>query len=180
MANNAAYIGFTKALAQMFTAAGIEFKKDPTTETGIVENAKWVDFQFVLKDGAIHKLYVPKNKGQVGKCHTTVEFPTTIDGVLELPRTAKRPEYKNGAIRSHLSGNDPERIGKLMIAALRTGAPVPQKRPAQPRQQQPVVQAQSEQDQEETPETGERESWAITEADVGQVDAELFQRGVTQ
>lgn len=172
--NNAAYISFTAALAHMFDEAGIEYRRDESTDTGIVENAKWVDFQFQLKDGTMHKLYVPKNKGQVGKCHTTISFSPEIEGVLELPSTERRPEYRNGAIRSHLAGGDPQRVARLIIAAIKRGAPVPQKRTPQPRVQQQARPAASS-----APSEG-GESYTVTADDVAAIDAEEMRVGARQ
>lgn len=178
--NNSAYIGFTRALAQLFDNAGIEYRTDRSTETGIVENAKWVDFQFVMRDGSSHKLYVPKNKGTVGKLHTTIEFSTQIEGVLELPSTERRPQYRNGLIRSHLSSADPERVAKLIIAALRGGAPVPMKRVAAPRQQPQRVAngPMPRNDEQPTAPSRDSESWTVSEEDIAEVGAELQQAGV--
>jgi hypothetical protein len=178
--SNAAYIGFTRALAKMFSDAGIEYQQDKSTETGIVENAKWVDFQFRLGDGQLHKLYVPKNKGAISKLHTTIYFDSRIEGVLELPSTEKRPEYRNGLIQSHLSGADPQRVAALVIAAIRRGAPVPQKRIAQSRtpQQQP---ARGGMPQSQPQDAGagvsevRNENWSLTENDIAQADAEVMQ-----
>jgi hypothetical protein len=169
--SNAAYVGFTRALAKMFDDADIKYQRDPHTETGIIENAKWVDFQFRLDDGTMHKLYVPKNKGLIGRIHTTIAFDTRVEGVLELPSTTRRPEYRNGLIRSHLSGADPERVANLIITALRRGAPVPQKRPAVPRTQH-VASAETTRGPQSSPE-GAPGNWTLTKDGIAEVDTEI-------
>lgn len=121
---SAAYLTFAAALARKFTAAGISFEKDPKTETGIAENEKWVNFSF---GGSGHKLYVPKNKRELGNLQCTIEFPLDLPGVVPLPPNRKGEPYRNGAIRSHLSP-DVERVAVMVIDALTSGAPVPQKR----------------------------------------------------
>jgi len=140
-----AYLSFTRALRQLFDQAGIKYETDPTSPTGVSEVKKWVEFRFAPEDGGPpHKLYVPKNVGAVGACHTTVLFSTDIEGVLELPTKRDGTPYRNGAIRSHLSGDDPERLARLMIGALRRGAPAPTRRLPQPRTAQQTPRAHAE------------------------------------
>jgi hypothetical protein len=121
---------FVRYLASALDKAGIAYDKDDKTQSGIVENSGYVNFQIRMRDGQVHKVYVPKNKGTIGRVETTIFFdPSNVKGVKPLPSTAKKPNYKNGFIRSHLEP-DKERVARLVIEAVKKGAPVPVKRVA--------------------------------------------------
>lgn len=127
MSSNPVYLGFVNFLKRRLDENGIKYHKDPNTASGVVENANFVNFQFDAPGGGMHKVYVPKNVGTMGPVQTTFAFDPKVPGVRPLPATKKRPQYKNGAIRSHLDP-DREQVARLIIQALRDGLPVPQKR----------------------------------------------------
>lgn len=131
-----AYIAFTDQLRRQFDAAGVQYQK-AETPTGVLENKGWVDFTFPSG----HKVYVPKGKTRLGPVETTFSFDPRLEGVVPLPEN-----YKNGLIRSRLSSLDPERVARLVIAALRSGAPSPQKRAPQRRDSPTSIDRQVTQD----------------------------------
>ncbi len=77
------YLSFTAALKSKLAAEGVTLRLDPSTPTGLPENAGWVKFESSVNE---QKLYVKKSQGQQGFCETTVVIPSSTPGFLPLPK----------------------------------------------------------------------------------------------